>query len=108
MGTFYVFVDYSSIYEIVIKVWDKKNAQNITLNEFRDLDWDDMQSYVHSDAVKLAEIQYDEEHGCTLYQLPNFYVEIKYYKGTYVEEISSFDDTNPLDPYLEQIKIEGL
>jgi hypothetical protein len=44
-----------------------------------------------------------------LYQLDSFYAEIFYKKyRTYINKIRTFDNTDLLEPYLEQINVEHL
>lgn len=49
-------------------------------------------------------------NSCTvLYQLESFYVEIYYRKyRTYIDKIKVFEDTEFLEPYLDQIDVEHL
>lgn len=44
-----------------------------------------------------------------LFQLGDFYVEIYYDKhGHFISQVSGFDDTERLEPYLQKIELDGL
>jgi hypothetical protein len=80
----------------------------MTLYEFRLLSDDKQVEHLYNDGVYIGKRK-DEDSSVVLYQLGNFYIEIYYLKyRSLISRLRCFTSTDALNPYLEQIDVEGL
>jgi hypothetical protein len=84
---------------------------DITLYEFNPLNKFEKEEILQEHGVHISERQ-DAEYGYVLYQLNNFYVEVKYHNNrNEILMLTSFSNYTKLEPYLRDIdlsKIIGL
>jgi len=80
---------------------------NITLYEFNSLNEFEKGAALWEYGVHVSE-RFDQECGYSLYQLNNFYVEVKY-KGDInaLTKFTAFSTYTKLEPYLRNIDISG-
>jgi hypothetical protein len=77
----------------------------MTLYEFNSLSDFDKGDVLFKHGEHISE-RFDEVYGYSLYQLNNFYIEIKYNGGTNaITKFTSFSTYKKLEPYLDKIDI---
>ena len=69
---------------------------------------EDSQSNIISERGALISLRRTDEHRVLLYQIDSFYVEVYYHPTKNVIKIKSFSGTEQLQPYLNQISLEGI
>ena len=79
----------------------------MTLDEFKQLDWEDMEEYVKNNGVQIGKRE-SVVKQYTLYQLKDFYVEYEFEDNDLLTNINSFVSLNPLEPYLNDIDIDEI
>lgn len=78
----------------------------MTIAQFNSADEMEQAEALWEKGVHIAERE-DEVHKFILYQLDSFYVETWYHKEyNVIRKFRTFEDTEELTPYTEQIKIE--
>jgi hypothetical protein len=81
---------------------------DITLYEFNSLDEFEKGAALWEYGVHVTE-RFDEECGYSLYQLNDFYVEVKYNDGANeISRFTSFRNYTKLEPYLKNIDISQI
>lgn len=81
-------------------------AYPMDLKTFRSLDREDRLALIQTDAVYLTETT-NEDGTYILFQLDNFYLEV-FYDGGDKLILNYFEDTELLQPYLQQMNINAL
>lgn len=82
--------------------------EDITIKEFISLnEWE------QGDALweygELVGHRIENDHSILLYQISNFYVEVKYNnEANFIAELFPFENTDLLEPYLRQIDLKGI
>lgn len=77
----------------------------MVLEHFNTLNKEDQQDFLLAHGIFLAERQ-DGPFKIMLYQVDNFYVEVHFFNlYNKVAFFSAFEDTDALEPYLEQINV---
>ena len=76
-------------------------------NQFNRLS-EDEQSDVISKKGVLISVRKTDEHRVLLYQIQGFYAEVFYHPTNNAIKIKSFSSTENLQPYLNQISLNGL
>jgi hypothetical protein len=79
----------------------------VTEDQFNKL-CEDNQSNIISERGALISLRRTDEHRVLLYQIDSFYVEVYYHPTKNVIKIKSFSGTEQLQPYLNQISLEGI
>ncbi len=79
----------------------------MTEDQFNKLS-EDRQSDVICKKGVLVSVRRTVEHRVLLYQIEGFYVEVFYHPANNVIRIKSFSCTERLQPYLNQISLNGL
>jgi hypothetical protein len=79
----------------------------VTEDQFNKLS-EDSQSNIISERGALISLRRTDEHRVLLYQIDSFYVEVYYHPTKNVIKIKSFSGTEQLQPYLNQISLEGI
>jgi hypothetical protein len=77
----------------------------MTIKQYARLDETEQMEAVWDHGVLLSD-HYENPFRYTLYQIDSFYVELRYHQDHNVlTGMRAFDDTDELEPYLEQIKL---
>jgi hypothetical protein len=85
-----------------------KEAEPMTLYEFKLLSLSEQAQTTWDDGVLLGFRQQEERH-MILYQINNFYIEIQYHtEQNEIIDIVSFISAKPLKAYLDKIDISSL